>query len=261
MDNAKQINHHYAYNQGPQLVYRRRSVRRATFYKGVDYVICHKQWEAICTVKGQKYLIPNCQGQNEKDVAQRLRRECKRLIQEGHQLEKDNGALCILIDAERKALRDGWKEFEQAILEIGHILPKAEVIKFCNNNALELSSTISVQFSSPNTDKTDPFYPLNPVRWLKFSTLVSMATNTTTKVYWQNLHFELKDFESLEEIVKQVPRLNELEGLSMEKLRVFSIEDYAEMNSNLQACRGDFISTWEFDSKSWRLVHKKANLV
>ena len=79
-------------------------MRRATFYKGVDYVICTKQWEAICTVKGQKYIIPNCQGQNEKDVAQRLRRECKKLIQEGHQLEPDNGALCILIDAERKAL-------------------------------------------------------------------------------------------------------------------------------------------------------------
>ena len=102
--------------------------------------------------------------------------------------------------------RDGMKEFKEAILENGHILPKPKVIKFCNNNALELSSTISVQFSCPNTDETDPFYPLNPVRWLKFSTLMCMETNTTTKVYWQNLHFELKDFESLEEIVKQVPR-------------------------------------------------------
>jgi len=257
LDNSKQINHHYAVNQGPSIV----SVRRATFYKGVDYVICHNRWEAICMVKGQKFIIPKCQGQNEKDVAQRLRKECKKLIQEGHQLDPDNGALCILIDSETKALRDGWKEFEEAILENGHILPIPEVIKFCNSNALELSSTISVQFSSPNTDKTDPFYPLDPVHWLKFSTLMCMATNTTTKVYWQNLHFELRDFESLEEIVKQVPRLNQLEGLSMEKLRVFSIEDYAEMKSKLQACRGDFFSTWEFDSKSWRLVHKKANLV
>jgi len=249
MDNAKQINHHYAsYNQGPQIL--SRTSRRAVYYKGVEWVLCHGQWEAICKVKGKKFRIPFCQGLNEKDVAKRLRKKCKELIKLGHQLEKDNGVLCILIDAERNAFIDGWEVFKEEILEMErHVLPTPKAITLCNINALELSSTVSVRFSSSNTDDSDTFCPLDPVLWLKFSTLMSMATNTTTKVYWKNLHFELKDFDSLEAIVKQVPRQNELDGLSMEKLRVFSIDEYVQIKSNLQACNGDFFSTWEFDSE------------
>jgi len=268
MDNSKQINHHYSGttsqinhhygdDQGPQLISTRYS--SATFYKGVEYVCSNGRFEAICKVKGKRYRIPNCQGRNEKEVAKRLRKENKRLIQEGHELDKCNGFLCFRMDSEPKLFRAGWKDFKKAMLEIGHILPKPRVITLCNRNSYEMSSDISgeVEFSSPDRDTTEPFCALNPVSWLKFSTLMAIATNTTTRVQSNNLHFELKDFDSLKKIVDKVPYLNELQGLSKEELREFSIEDYATMRSNLDACPGKFFSTWQFDSKQWRLVHSQ----